>query len=55
VSPPRNITVQDTSFTDELKHNNIQELQDMLNAAISAEDYEKASLIRDEINKRKKE
>ncbi|MFO7369667.1 MAG: bifunctional nuclease family protein [Bacteroidales bacterium] len=55
VSPPRNITVQDTSFTDELKHNNIQELQDMLNAAISAEDYEKASLIRDEINKRQKE
>lgn len=55
VSPSRNITVQDTSFTDELKHNNIQELQDMLNAAISAEDYEKASLIRDEINKRKKE
>src|SRR5512145_3073317 len=55
VSPPRNITVQDTSFTDELKHNNIQELQDMLNAAISAEDYEKASLIRDEITKRKKE
>lgn len=55
VSPSRNITVQDTSFTEELKHNNIQELQDMLNAAISAEDYEKASLIRDEINKRKKE
>ena len=55
VSPPRNITVQDTSFTDELKHNNMQELQDMLNAAISAEDYEKASLIRDEISRRKKE
>ncbi len=54
-SPPRSITVQDTSFTDELKHNNIQELQDLLNAAIMDEDYEKASLIRDEINRRKKE
>jgi bifunctional DNase/RNase len=54
-SPPRNIHVQDTAFTDELKKNNLQELNDLLNEAISEEDYEKASLIRDEINKRKKE
>lgn len=54
-APQKNIHVQDTSFMDELKGNNIQELKDLLNAAILEEDYEKASLIRDEINKRKKE
>lgn len=31
----------------------LEELNDMLDAAITAEDYEKASKIRDEINKRK--
>lgn len=54
-TPQKNIHVQDTSFMDELKGNNLQELKDLLNAAIMEEDYEKASLIRDEINKRKKE
>ncbi len=53
--PPRNIRVQDTSFLDDLKNNNLQELKDLLNEAISDEDYEKASLIRDEINRRKKQ
>ncbi len=33
----------------------LEELNEMLDAAITAEDYEKASKIRDEINKRKKE
>jgi bifunctional DNase/RNase len=51
----RNIHVQDNAFTEELKNNNLQELNELLNEAISEEDYEKASLIRDEINKRKKE
>jgi bifunctional DNase/RNase len=54
-TPPKNIHVQDTSFMDELKNNNLQELKELLNEAITEEDYEKASLIRDEINKRKKE
>jgi bifunctional DNase/RNase len=53
--PARNITVQDTSFSDGLKNNNLQELKDLLNEAITDEDYEKASQIRDEINRRNKE
>jgi bifunctional DNase/RNase len=52
---PRNISVLDTSFSDGLKNNNLQELKDLLNEAITNEDYEKASLIRDEINRRNKE
>jgi bifunctional DNase/RNase len=54
-APPKSIRVQDPSFTDDLKNNNLQELKDLLSEAISEEDYEKASLIRDEINRRKKE
>ncbi|MBN2814522.1 MAG: bifunctional nuclease family protein [Bacteroidales bacterium] len=54
-SATRQVKVQDTTFTDELKHNNLQELKELLDEAISEEDYEKASLIRDEINRRKKE
>jgi len=55
VSPSRSIHVQDPSFAEELKKNNLQELKDLLNEAIMEENYEKASLIRDEINRRKKE
>lgn len=36
------------------KEYTLEELNDMLDSAISSEDYEKASKIRDEINKRKK-
>jgi hypothetical protein len=54
-SEPRSIHVQDPTFTDDLKKNNLQELQELLNEAIMEENYEKASLIRDEINRRKKE
>ena len=35
-------------------HYNMQELEEMLNEAIKNEDYEKASVIRDEIHNRKK-
>jgi bifunctional DNase/RNase len=55
VSQPRSIHVQDPSFADDLKKSNLQELQDLLNEAIMDENYEKASQIRDEINRRKKE
>jgi bifunctional DNase/RNase len=54
-APTKTISVKDTSFADDLKNNNLQELQDLLNEAVTNEDYEKASMIRDEINKRKKE
>jgi bifunctional DNase/RNase len=40
---------------DELKEYTIQELKEMLDEAIKKENYEKASFIRDEINRRKKE
>jgi len=49
------IQVQDDSFMEELKKNNLQELKDMLNEAVKEENYEKASKIRDEINRRKNE
>jgi uncharacterized protein len=54
ISSPRNIQVQDNSFMEEIKKSNLQELQDLLDEAIRDENYEKASLIRDELNRRKK-
>jgi uncharacterized protein len=55
VTSPRNIQVQDSSFLDEIRKSNLEELKDLLDAAIRDENYEKASLIRDELNRRKKE
>jgi bifunctional DNase/RNase len=52
---PRNIQVPDSTFLEEIRKSNLQELQELLEEAIQEEDYEKASLIRDEINRRKKE
>jgi bifunctional DNase/RNase len=52
---PKNIPVENKPFSDELKKVNIAELQEMLNDAVKDEDYEKASMIRDEIKRRKKE
>lgn len=54
ISSPRNIQVQDNSFLEEIKKSNLQELQDLLDEAIREENYEKASQIRDELNRRKK-
>jgi bifunctional DNase/RNase len=39
--------------SDEFKEYTIEELQQLLHEAIAKEDYERASLIRDELNKRK--
>lgn len=54
-TPPRNIPVENKPFKDELKKVPVAELQEMLNDAVKDEDYEKASMIRDEIKRRKKE
>jgi len=53
ISSPRKIQVQDNSFMEEIKKSNQQELQDLLDEAIRDENYEKASLIRDELHRRK--
>ena len=45
-------TYAEDSETEALKHLTIDELNMLLNEAVSKEDYEKASRIRDEINKR---
>jgi uncharacterized protein len=55
VVSPRNIQVQDNSFLDEIRKSNLEELKELLDEAIRDENYEKASLIRDELNRRKKE
>lgn len=40
------------SFKDKLAESTIDELQQLLEAALNDEDYEKAAIIRDELNKR---
>ena len=55
VASTRNIQVLDSSFMEEIRKSNLQELKDLLEEAVKDENYEKASLIRDEINRRKKE
>jgi uncharacterized protein len=52
---PRNIQVQDSSFLEEIRKSNPEELKELLDEAIRDENYEKASMIRDELNRRKKE
>jgi uncharacterized protein len=55
VTSTKNIQVLDSSFMEEIRKSNIQELRELLDEAVKDENYEKASLIRDEINRRKKE
>jgi bifunctional DNase/RNase len=52
---PRPVTVEDNNLIDEIRRSNMQELTDLLDQAVREENYEKASLIRDEIKRRKKE
>ncbi len=51
--PSLNKSSNETSG-DSFKKMNLEQLSEMLNNAIKEEDYEKASKIRDEINKQKK-
>ncbi len=55
VASARNIQVLDSSFMEEIRKSNLEELKELLDEAVKEENYEKASLIRDEINRRKKE
>jgi hypothetical protein len=52
---PKAGSMQHSSFAEEIKQNSLQELNEMLNEAVLEENYEKASLLRDEINRRKNE
>ncbi len=54
-APVKNIPVENKTLADELAKVNMAELQEMLNDAVKDEDYERASMIRDEIKRRKKE
>lgn len=47
-------TADETDFLREIKVMETDELKNLLNQAVQEENYEKATLIRDEINKRKK-
>lgn len=51
----KNIPVENKTFAEELSKINLAELQEMLDDAVKDEDYERASMIRDEIKRRKKE
>jgi len=55
VPSARNVQILDSSFMEEIRKSNLQELKELLEEAVKDENYEKASLIRDEINRRKKE
>jgi bifunctional DNase/RNase len=54
VSQEKDIKVENKPQSDELKSIRIPELKSMLEEAVRDENYERASLIRDEINRRKK-
>ena len=54
VSQEKDIKVENKPQSDELKSIRMPELKSMLEEAIRDENYERASLIRDEINRRKK-
>jgi bifunctional DNase/RNase len=53
-SKEQDIKVENKPQSEELKSIRMQELKSMLDEAIRNENYERASLIRDEINRRKK-
>lgn len=50
----REISEKPSSQTEEFRNMNLDELQESLEEAIRNENYERASMIRDEINRRKK-
>lgn len=54
VPPQQDIKVEHQPQSEELRNLRMQELKSMLEEAIRNENYERASLIRDEINRRKK-
>ena len=54
MSQEKDIKVENKPQSDELKSIRIPELKSMLEEAVRDENYERASLIRDEINRRKK-
>jgi len=54
-SDPENFDVQKHSSMEELKNASLEELKELLDEAVKNEDYEKASQIRDEIKRRKKD
>lgn len=53
-SKEQDIKVENNPQSEELKNIRMQELKSMLDEAVKNENYERASLIRDEINRRKK-
>lgn len=53
-SPIKKQSVQPTRTTSEFVSRSMEELEKLLQEAVSNEDYERASIIRDELKKRKK-